>query len=212
MASAPILTYVWSEDPYPLATDRTIVMAGKPQQTIERLIDTAVGTARRVVDLVTPGEETVERVRNKIPAPARSPSQAARGARQAATQTAGTARDAASRTAGAAKDAAARTAGTVRDGAQRTVATARDATRRTATTARGAAREAAVTARDTSQETAETATSEARRTAEEASRAVGPDYEEWTRAELYERAQELDIEGRSQMNKDELVKALYDAS
>lgn len=187
-------------------------MAGKPQQTIERLIDTAVGTARRVVDLVTPDEETVERVRSKIPAPARSPSQAARSAREAATRTAGTARDAASRTAGAARDAATRTAGTVREGTQRTVTTAREATQRTATTARGAAREAAVTARDTTRETAETATTEARRTADDASRAVAPAYEEWTKAELYERAQDLDIEGRSQMNKDELVQALYDAS
>ncbi len=33
-------------------------------------------------------------------------------------------------------------------------------------------------------------------------------YEDWTRDELYERAQELDIEGRSDMNKDELIKAL----
>lgn len=35
-----------------------------------------------------------------------------------------------------------------------------------------------------------------------------PPYEEWTKEELYERAQELDIEGRSDMDKDELIKAL----
>ena len=33
-------------------------------------------------------------------------------------------------------------------------------------------------------------------------------YEDWTRDELYERARELEIEGRSDMNKDELIKAL----
>ncbi|MBT8250837.1 MAG: Rho termination factor N-terminal domain-containing protein [Acidimicrobiia bacterium] len=33
-------------------------------------------------------------------------------------------------------------------------------------------------------------------------------YEEWTKDELYERAQELDIEGRSDMTKDELIAAL----
>ena len=33
-------------------------------------------------------------------------------------------------------------------------------------------------------------------------------YEEWTKDELYERAQELDIEGRSDMSKDELIEAL----
>lgn len=33
-------------------------------------------------------------------------------------------------------------------------------------------------------------------------------YEEWTKDELYDRAQELDIEGRSDMSKDELIEAL----
>ncbi|HSJ34968.1 MAG TPA: Rho termination factor N-terminal domain-containing protein [Acidimicrobiia bacterium] len=33
-------------------------------------------------------------------------------------------------------------------------------------------------------------------------------YEEWTRDELYERAQEIGIEGRSDMTKDELIAAL----
>lgn len=35
-----------------------------------------------------------------------------------------------------------------------------------------------------------------------------PPYEDWTRDELYERAQELDVEGRSDMTKDELISAL----
>ena len=35
-------------------------------------------------------------------------------------------------------------------------------------------------------------------------------YEDWTKEELYERAQELDIEGRSEMTKDELIEALRD--
>jgi hypothetical protein len=33
-------------------------------------------------------------------------------------------------------------------------------------------------------------------------------YEEWTRDDLYDRAQELDIDGRSDMTKDELIEAL----
>ncbi len=33
-------------------------------------------------------------------------------------------------------------------------------------------------------------------------------YEEWTKDELYERAQEVGIEGRSDMSKDELIDAL----
>ncbi len=35
-----------------------------------------------------------------------------------------------------------------------------------------------------------------------------PPYEEWTKDELYERARELDIDGRSDMTKDELIAAL----
>jgi hypothetical protein len=35
-----------------------------------------------------------------------------------------------------------------------------------------------------------------------------PPYEDWTKDELMERAQELDIEGRSDMSKDELIDAL----
>lgn len=35
-----------------------------------------------------------------------------------------------------------------------------------------------------------------------------PKYEEWTRDELYSRAKEIGIEGRSKMNKGELIDAL----
>ncbi len=35
-----------------------------------------------------------------------------------------------------------------------------------------------------------------------------PPYEEWSKADLYERAQEIGIEGRSEMSKDDLIEAL----
>ncbi|KII16036.1 Rho termination factor [Phaeobacter sp. S60] len=35
-----------------------------------------------------------------------------------------------------------------------------------------------------------------------------PPYEDWTKDELMERAREIEVEGRSTMNKDELIKAL----
>lgn len=37
-----------------------------------------------------------------------------------------------------------------------------------------------------------------------------PPYEEWTKDQLYERAQELDVDGRSSMTRDELIDALRD--
>lgn len=37
-----------------------------------------------------------------------------------------------------------------------------------------------------------------------------PPYEEWTRDELYDKAREVGIDGRSRMNKRELINALRD--
>ncbi|OJJ09763.1 Rho termination factor [Alphaproteobacteria bacterium AO1-B] len=37
-----------------------------------------------------------------------------------------------------------------------------------------------------------------------------PPYEDWTKEELYERARELEIEGRLEMSEDELIGALRD--
>ncbi|PHP68855.1 Rho termination factor [Zhengella mangrovi] len=39
-----------------------------------------------------------------------------------------------------------------------------------------------------------------------------PPYEDWTREQLYDRAQELGIKGRSGMNKSGLIEALRDRS
>jgi hypothetical protein len=64
---------------------------------------------------------------------------------------------------------------------------------------------------------ATTAVSEARNTARKVTSTAtdipgsGTPYEDWTRDALYERATELDIEGRSGMTKDELIKALRSA-
>lgn len=50
------------------------------------------------------------------------------------------------------------------------------------------------------------------RTAERGSKTPTGAYENWTKEELYDRAQELDVDGRSGMSKNQLIKALRDAS
>ncbi len=41
---------------------------------------------------------------------------------------------------------------------------------------------------------------------------TSPKYEEWSKDDLYDKAQEVGIEGRSEMTKDELIDALRDRS
>lgn len=47
---------------------------------------------------------------------------------------------------------------------------------------------------------------------EEAAKKGGksPEYEEWTKGDLYNKAEDVGIEGRSEMTKDELIGALRD--
>lgn len=93
---------------------------------------------------------------------------------------------------------------------------ARSATRRAATTVDRSARETAGQARAQASRVAETADTQAAALLDDAARATRPDdgtavLEDWTKADLYERAQELDIEGRSAMSKSELVDAIRSA-
>lgn len=119
---------------------------------------------------------------------------------------------------------------TLRDTGRRSARTARRAGSRIADQAREAARdvernfsvvsdeagdvggrigEEAEEAAERSVKAADTGT--ARTSEAGATRPSGP-YENWTKDELYDRAQELDIEGRSGMSKNQLLRALRDAS
>jgi hypothetical protein len=108
-------------------------------------------------------------------------------------------------------------------------ATANSALATTVGQARSAVDRTASTARRTGKETIGQAQAQADRTAgaaeqagiallDDATRGVEPDgagtpaaLDEWTKADLYERAQELDIDGRSSMSKRELIAALRSA-
>jgi hypothetical protein len=107
---------------------------------------------------------------------------------------------------------------TARTGAKTTTGQAKSAVKRTAKVAETtgkqtvgqAKRQAAETASATRRATGELL-DDATATIDPASRPRGVGYEEWTKADLYERAQELDIDGRSTMSKPELVAALRSA-
>lgn len=98
------------------------------------------------------------------------------------------------------------------------VGQARSAVDRTSTTAQRTTKETVGQARAQSKRTAQQARRSTTALLDDATRAVEPDdagkpasLDDWTKADLYERAQELDIEGRSSMSKRELVRALRSA-
>lgn len=137
---------------------------------------------------------------------------------------------------GQAQSAARRTADTAGAAAKQAAGQARSATKRTADTASAAAKQVAGQARAAAKNTGDTAVEGAKevrgqvlaqgeRAADQiddaANQAVdraidvvddspapGTPYEQWTKEQLYNRAQELDIDGRSSMSKSQLVKAL----
>ena len=90
----------------------------------------------------------------------------------------------------------------------------RSAVERTATTATTGAREVSGQVEAQGAKVARAASTESNRVVTRATRAVsdlpsqGTPYEQWTREQLYERAQQLDIDGRSGMSKKQLITAL----
>jgi hypothetical protein len=125
-----------------------------------------------------------------------------------------TARDAGATVAGQSRSAAERTTASARTGAKQVTGQARSAAKRTAATAKGGASEVTGQARAQGERASGRIETIAGRTADRAIDAVdgspssGTPYESWTKDELYERAQELDIDGRSTMNKRQLIQAL----
>jgi hypothetical protein len=94
----------------------------------------------------------------------------------------------------------------------------RSAVERTSSTARRTAKEAIGQTRAQTERTGRVAESSAGTLLADATSAIEPEdgarpasLDDWTKTELYERAQELDIEGRSSMSKRELVRAIRSA-
>lgn len=102
---------------------------------------------------------------------------------------------------------------TARSGVAPTVGQGRSAIERTSTTARRTSKETTSQARAQGMRTAEAAERSATELLEDAARTIEPgelreSLEDRTKEELYEQARELDIDGRSSMNKGELVRAI----
>jgi cell division septum initiation protein DivIVA len=123
-------------------------------------------------------------------------------------------RDAGSTVAGQAESASKRTANEASNGAKQVVGQARSAAGRTADQASKGAKEVTGQVRAQGQRAGDRLDRVADRTTKRAIDAVdqspssGTPYEQWSKADLYERAQELDIDGRSTMSKTQLIKAL----
>lgn len=118
-------------------------------------------------------------------------------------------------TAGQTRAAVDRSATTARDSAREAAEQARAAVDRTTEAVRTSAKQAAGQARAEAGQVVDAASSAAEQLLDEGTQAVDPDrpnpgipYARWTKSQLYDRAQELDIEGRSAMTKKELVEAL----
>lgn len=187
------------------------------KQTSSNPVGRIIDAARRIVDVVTPGDTGSGDKRGPIPATA-PPGlrKAGESAKRVATATTRSAVDAATKTVETARDAAGATVETARKAAGRAADSAKKGARSTREEASRGAHRTTKTARKQAQRTRDQAAEATQDVKDQVAKATsdrpgaGVAYEEWTKAQLYERAQELDISGRSQMNKDELINALRD--
>ena len=131
-----------------------------------------------------------------------------------AERTSTSARDGASEVTGQARSAARRTVKAATDGARQVAGQARSASRRSATTLDDGVAEVSGQARAQSSKIADAVDDEAQGLLDDATDAADPDtrkvasFDDLTKAELYSKAQDRDLEGRASMSKSELVAAL----
>ncbi|MDW3216045.1 MAG: hypothetical protein R8G01_18760 [Ilumatobacteraceae bacterium] len=129
-----------------------------------------------------------------------------------------TARTGARTTAGQAKSAVERTANMAETTAKQTAGQAKSAVERTSKMAETTAKQTIGQAKRQMDATTATTREATGELLDDATATVDPDatprgiaYEEWTKSDLYDRAQELDIDGRSSMSKRQLITALRSA-
>lgn len=128
-------------------------------------------------------------------------------ARTGARTTTGQARSAVERSSRTAETTAKQTVGQARSAAQRTSKVAGTTTKQTIGQAKRQASVTGAAGREAAAELLDDATA----TVDPDASPRGIAYEEWTKSDLYDRAQELDIDGRSTMSKRQLIAALRSA-
>ncbi|MFN3216267.1 MAG: Rho termination factor N-terminal domain-containing protein [Acidimicrobiales bacterium] len=129
----------------------------------------------------------------------------------AVSSTVSVGRNAARTVTGTARHAREESADVATVGMRRTVGQARAQTARTADAARAGGATVADELRDLAEETVSATTDVADEVAATTAAAVQGtpmSYDHWTKKDLYDLAQDLDIDGRSTMNKDELIAAI----
>ncbi len=128
-------------------------------------------------------------------------------ARTGVRTTAGQAKSAVERTTQMAETTTKQTVGQARSAVERTTKVAGTTTKQTVGQAKRQATATASAARNATGELLDDATA----TVDPDAAPRGIAYEEWTKSDLYDRAQELDIDGRSSMSKRQLISALRSA-
>lgn len=165
-------------------------MSTTPVQRIQEfnkaVFDVSIDTSRAVAEAVTDGA-----------------TRAWGTLRDTGATVAGQARAAVDRTAGDATTGIKEVTGQARAAADRTAGDVTTGTKQVVGQARAQGRQAAGRLDDIADQTARRATD-----AVDPSPTSGTPYEQWTRADLYARAQELDVDGRSTMSKKQLIAAL----
>lgn len=167
-------------------------------------------SVRRVNDVV---EATASSLRSRVAAVGDDASTAVATttgqARAAAKRSSATIESGVKQTTGQARSAVTKSADAVKRGVNETTGQARANLQRSTDAVTKGVAETTGQAKAQARRTVESAADELEGALDDAKVATDPDdYTTWSKAELYDRAQELDIEGRSGMSKAELIGAL----
>jgi len=191
-------------------TDRLDAIENSLPEIPSKALAATRASVRRVNDVFgSAGKSVCSRVETVGDEASAASSTTTGQARAAATRSASTIERGVKQTTGQARAAAERTVDSVTRGVKETAGQARSNAEKSAATIRRGVAETTGQARAQTSRTIDAVNDNVEGALDDAKVAAEPDdMATWTKAELYERAQELDIDGRSGMTKAELIGAL----